>query len=38
MIDRKESKGSTTPKVQKTEPLKSMPGSKESSKSSGTPK
>lgn len=38
MVDRIESKGSTTPRLQKTEPLKAVPNSKESSKSSGPPK
>ena len=38
MVDRIESKGSTTPRLQKTDPLKAVPNSKESSKSSGVPK
>jgi hypothetical protein len=38
MVDRKESKGSTTPRLQQTDQLKQVPNSKESSKSSGVPK
>jgi hypothetical protein len=38
MINIKESKGSTTPRLQKTDPLTSVPDSNKSSKSSGVPK
>ena len=38
MVDRTEKKGSTTPRLEKTDPLKAIQTNKESSKSSGVPK
>ena len=38
MVERMEFKGPTTPKPQKTDPLKAVQNAKESSKSSGVPK
>jgi len=38
MVDRIESRGSTTPRLQKSDQIKAVPNSKESSKSSGVEK